>query len=55
MNANMLSKPATTSTWVLRIVIYSALLLLVSLVVFIPIVTTAQISIKMILSSTPSH
>ena len=55
MNEDELSKPTKTATLVLLIVIYAGLLLLVLIVGFIPIVSTAKISLKMIHSSTPGH
>jgi hypothetical protein len=47
MNEDGLPKPTPTATWVLRILIYAALLLLVLIVGGIPIVSTAKISLKM--------
>jgi hypothetical protein len=55
MNEDGLPEPTTTATLVLRIIIYASLLLLVLIVGFIPIISTAKISLKMIHSSTPGH
>ncbi len=46
MNENRLLKPTKTATLVLRVIVYAALVLLVLIVGFFPIVTTAKISFK---------
>jgi hypothetical protein len=48
-------KPTKTATWAMRIIIYAALLLLILIVGFFPIFTTAKINFKIINSSTPGH
>jgi hypothetical protein len=55
MNKDRLSEPAPIVTLVLRIIIYAGLLLLILTVGFIPIVSTAKISLRMIHSSAPDH
>ncbi|MBP1596620.1 MAG: hypothetical protein H6Q05_1997 [Acidobacteria bacterium] len=55
MNEDRLLKPTRTATLALRIITYAALLLLVLIVGFFPIVTTAKISLKMIHASAPDH
>jgi hypothetical protein len=55
MDEDGLPKPATTTIFMLRILIYAALLLLVLMVGFFPIASISKINLKMIYSPAPDH
>jgi hypothetical protein len=55
MNEAGLAKLTLTARLMLRILTYAALLFVVIIIGFFPIVSNTKISLKMIYSSTPGH